>query len=124
MRLVSDTLRCRVVTVRVTRDHLPTYMWHHKDDPQLFPDSARGALRTTRHGGSSIIGEAARVGVMISRTPRVNGDRDREGGRDVVWRRARDEPGSRVLDPGRVRRGRVWGPGLWRTYLWRTCVSK
>ena len=70
-----------------------------KGDPQLFPDSARGALRTTRHGGSSITGDAARVGVMISGTPRVT-VRDREVGRDVVSRRARDEPGSRVLDPG------------------------
>ena len=54
---------------------------------------------------------------MISRTPRIT-VRDREVGRDEVSRRARDEPGSRVLDPGRVRRGRV-GPGavgLWRTY--------
>ena len=99
MRLVSDTLRYRVVTVRVTRDHLPSYMWHHKGDPQLFPDSARGALRTTRHGGSSIIGEAAGVGVLISGTPRIT-VRDREVGRDVVSRGARDEPGSRVLDPG------------------------
>jgi hypothetical protein len=67
-------------------------MWHHKDDPQLFPDSARGALRTTRHGGSSITGEAAGVGVMISRTPRVT-VRDREVGRDVVSRDARANGG-------------------------------
>ena len=74
-------------------------MWHRKDDPQLFPDSARGALRTTRHGGSSIIGDAAGVGVMISRTPRIT-VRDREVGRDVVSREARNERGSRVLGPG------------------------
>ena len=72
-------------------------MWHHKDDPQRFPDSARGALRTTRHGGSSIIGDAAGVGVMISGTPRVT-VRDREVGRNVVSREARDEPGSGVFN--------------------------
>ena len=30
-----------------------------KDDPHPIPGSARGALRATRHGGSSIIGDAA-----------------------------------------------------------------
>ena len=75
-------------------------MWHHKGDPQLFPDSARGAP-TGRPGAGGAVSSvtAAGVGVMISRTPRIT-VRDREVGRDVVSREARDEPGSRVLDPG------------------------
>ena len=113
---MSDTLRCRVVTVRVTRDHLPTYMWHHKDDPQPFPDSARGALRATRHGGSSIIGDAAGVGVMIPRTPRIT-VRDREVGRNVVSRDARanrEQGGVRAYLGGvGCLRGRCYYPGTY-----------
>ena len=47
-------------------------------------------------GGAVSLVTAAGVGVMISCTPHISG-RDREVGRDEVSRRARDEPGSRVL---------------------------
>ena len=69
-------------------------MWHHKGDPQLFPDSARDVLEDRPGTGGAVSSvTAAGVGVMISRTPRIT-VRDREVGRDEVSRRARDEPGS------------------------------
>ena len=67
------------------------------------------------------------MGVMIPRTPRIT-VRDREVGRDVVSREARDEPGSREFylgRAGRVRRGHTYDGTRQGAvaYLWRTCVT-
>ena len=85
--------------------------WHHKGDPQPFPDSARGALRTTRHGGSGIIGDCRRGGrddLKNSAHLRPQQGRGSRRGVEEGTRRAGFESSR-----SRVRRGRVWGRDVW-----------